>query len=490
MAQDSQGFFGRFHAGLLTRFLSTEEGSRGNGTEGGLPPNTRLHLSITTSPSVPNVPMPNGQQAQQTIQTTHVDDEQEPSMGADVDTARAHSVQGREQYGSMYGRERSSDNPNTGDVDVRPTTHIWGTGVRLEELENGVPRRGTHFELQQQETLNSGSEVASEAQNYRQGNTISSIDVRQVARSLEAALPFAVLVLVVFITHHLKAILLVSAGTFVLHETNKFIAKHINRNSSVPPFWKLLFCTSLALCTAALLGYFGQTKEEIKGTILFRYGQRKGTDEDNPMLLHDFWSVLFNIFLIDTMLRLFLAAINSTAIAILPAGNSTQRRVRGGILTAIAYAADVLRVAAPAPFWLRYFTSSAVPIIFSWLLCGIYLLLKSFKVMEKTSICYLALKQWRGMVYGLPARKDEIAADPVCAICHEEMDSLPGDGIGRNSNNEDCPLRLSCGHIFHESCISEWLVREATCPICRKVVRQESLSPRNDGIVSLLPSIC
>lgn len=27
--------------------------------------------------------------------------------------------------------------------------------------------------------------------------------------------------------------------------------------------------------------------------------------------------------------------------------------------------------------------------------------------------------------------------------------------------------RLPCGHFFHKSCISQWLKKDCTCPICR-----------------------
>mmetsp|Transcript_24661 Transcript_24661/g.60565 ORF Transcript_24661/g.60565 Transcript_24661/m.60565 type:complete len:687 (-) Transcript_24661:60-2120(-) len=51
--------------------------------------------------------------------------------------------------------------------------------------------------------------------------------------------------------------------------------------------------------------------------------------------------------------------------------------------------------------------------------------------------------------------QEEIDAEPVCIICRDEMTihtavKLPG-----------------CGHIFHKSCLREWLVQQQTCPTCR-----------------------
>lgn len=49
-----------------------------------------------------------------------------------------------------------------------------------------------------------------------------------------------------------------------------------------------------------------------------------------------------------------------------------------------------------------------------------------------------------------------------CAVCFELMDAAN-------------PLRrLSCGHGFHHSCISQWLQRNASCPLCKAVTPETS----------------
>lgn len=45
---------------------------------------------------------------------------------------------------------------------------------------------------------------------------------------------------------------------------------------------------------------------------------------------------------------------------------------------------------------------------------------------------------------------------PSCSICFEE-----------------CLTKLAildCGHVFHRSCMIEWIEKEKRCPLCRKVV--------------------
>ena len=43
----------------------------------------------------------------------------------------------------------------------------------------------------------------------------------------------------------------------------------------------------------------------------------------------------------------------------------------------------------------------------------------------------------------------------MCPICLEKI------------NNDY--VKLSCGHEFHMACVSRWLGRENTCPLCRKI---------------------
>ncbi|THD28410.1 hypothetical protein D915_000756 [Fasciola hepatica] len=49
-------------------------------------------------------------------------------------------------------------------------------------------------------------------------------------------------------------------------------------------------------------------------------------------------------------------------------------------------------------------------------------------------------------------------AGPICAICVRSYE------IG-----ETCAT-LPCFHIFHAQCIREWLLKQATCPICRRSI--------------------
>ena len=62
-----------------------------------------------------------------------------------------------------------------------------------------------------------------------------------------------------------------------------------------------------------------------------------------------------------------------------------------------------------------------------------------------------------------------IPEDETCAICQNVLSSSPDWGKLR---------KLSCGHMFHASCITPWFVVQEHCPVCKWVF---------DGVVIAIP---
>lgn len=72
------------------------------------------------------------------------------------------------------------------------------------------------------------------------------------------------------------------------------------------------------------------------------------------------------------------------------------------------------------------------------------------------------LKQWMLSKKKCPIcrRKISETAAKECVICLEDIHST------------DMLMKLTCLHEFHDTCVTSWLLREETCPLCRKVVQQ------------------
>ncbi|RWR73514.1 E3 ubiquitin-protein ligase RING1-like protein [Cinnamomum micranthum f. kanehirae] len=49
----------------------------------------------------------------------------------------------------------------------------------------------------------------------------------------------------------------------------------------------------------------------------------------------------------------------------------------------------------------------------------------------------------------------DLSAAGICTVCMEEF------GAGRGAK------RMPCCHVYHDTCISTWLVIDRSCPLCR-----------------------
>lgn len=57
--------------------------------------------------------------------------------------------------------------------------------------------------------------------------------------------------------------------------------------------------------------------------------------------------------------------------------------------------------------------------------------------------------------------------DQTCPVCLEQFES-------------NAPMRmLPCGHVFHPSCIANWIIRNPSCPIDRRSIFQDSNIPNH-----------
>lgn len=155
-----------------------------------------------------------------------------------------------------------------------------------------------------------------------------------------------------------------------------------------------------------------------------------------------------------------------------PADTTQRARRRGHVLTAVEHVAGVWRGAVPGPLWVRFFAGGGVAII----TIPAYCLLKVAGLVEQFQLAAAAVRQAGpgGACHGSPATAEDLAeVGGECSVCQEPPRS---------------PVKLACGHVFCEECISEWLERSRNdCPMCRAVVVQQRVVSHSDGATPLLP---
>ena len=63
------------------------------------------------------------------------------------------------------------------------------------------------------------------------------------------------------------------------------------------------------------------------------------------------------------------------------------------------------------------------------------------------------------------------------STCHHSCNTVVPIATTANQK-EDSVTTLLCGHRFHSNCVKMWLVKDATCPLCRsKVLVRDSITP-------------
>ena len=90
----------------------------------------------------------------------------------------------------------------------------------------------------------------------------------------------------------------------------------------------------------------------------------------------------------------------------------------------------------------------------------------SFQNLRGRLTAFLTYRRLMASLNRFPSVTSEEELDEagrICIICRDEM------------TLRDCKKLPGCGHVFHKSCLREWLVQQQTCPTCRgDIVANES----------------
>ncbi|XP_055613802.1 E3 ubiquitin-protein ligase Iruka-like [Uranotaenia lowii] len=84
-----------------------------------------------------------------------------------------------------------------------------------------------------------------------------------------------------------------------------------------------------------------------------------------------------------------------------------------------------------------------------------------------------------------PLEKDKIAEIPKVTISAEQVElKLQCSVCWEDFQIDEVVRKLSCAHVYHESCIIPWLQLHGTCPICRKSLAPEQPPDEQRGLAA------
>ncbi|KAL5799821.1 hypothetical protein ACOSQ4_032705 [Xanthoceras sorbifolium] len=289
-----------------------------------------------------------------------------------------------------------------------------------------------------------------------------SYDIQLIARWIEQVLPFSLLLLVVFVRQHLQGFFITVWITAVIFKSNDILRKQTALKGERKNSVLMLIAIGFMLHVVGTYWWF-QNDDLLYPLVMIP-----------PKTIPPFWHAIFIILVNDTMVRQASMVLKCLLLMYYKNGRGHNFRRQGQILTLVEYTLLFYRALLPTPVWYRFFLNKEYGSLFSSLTTGLYLTFKLTTVVEKVQSLFAALRVLLGkeVHYGSYATIEQVnTAGDLCAICQEKMHA---------------PILLRCKHIFCEDCVSEWLERERTCPLCRALVKPADLRSFGDGSTSLL----
>lgn len=286
--------------------------------------------------------------------------------------------------------------------------------------------------------------------------------VDQATTWIEQVLPFVLLLLAVFIRQHLQGLLVTILIAAFMFKSNDVLRKQTalkgERRISVLTSVSLFF----TLYVAGVYWWF--RKDDLLYPLLML----------PPRNIPPFWHAIFIIVVNDILVRQAAMVVKCLLLMYYKNSKGLNYRKQGQMLRLVEYLLLVYRVLLPVPVWYRFFLNEEYGSLFSALITGLYLTFKLTSLVEKVQSLSCAVKalSHEEIHYGTYATTEQVdEGGEICAICQDKMLA---------------PVMLCCRHIFCEDCVSEWLERERTCPLCRAVVKHsDDLQSFADGSTTL-----
>eukprot|EP00658_Telonema_sp_P-2_P082813 TRINITY_DN8823_c0_g1_i1.p1 TRINITY_DN8823_c0_g1~~TRINITY_DN8823_c0_g1_i1.p1 ORF type:complete len:353 (+),score=44.55 TRINITY_DN8823_c0_g1_i1:189-1247(+) len=283
-----------------------------------------------------------------------------------------------------------------------------------------------------------------------------------LSRWLQQSLPFFALFLTAFISHHFIGILVFVWLTWGLYKANQLLKNQLE-------LWGACQLQTLALLATLLVGNTVLVYSLFASSKLWRRLVLLPTTAED----FGFWAGVWAVSTTDLMIK-YGAMLTKVLLLVMIHQEDLPKSRRTQFMSLIEGMSVLYRSLAPVPVWLHFFSMGDSSVVSS-VCTALYITLKVVFTWERFKCLISETKSTcqGSLAYGSLVQLDPLAED--CPICQSEL---------------VLPVQLHCGHLFCEACVSVWLDKETSCPLCRATVRQTySDGWHTDGSTSLLPQL-
>ncbi|EFN70191.1 Ring finger and transmembrane domain-containing protein 2 [Camponotus floridanus] len=325
---------------------------------------------------------------------------------------------------------------NTRNDPMRNHYHI--TSTVSNDLSNNT-HEGANEIIESQNNNNASENTTANSSNVQIGP-----ETRAMLKQLQQYVPFiAILLAKGFYDHRAGIFMFVVLLIAFIHANNDLkreIAKQHNRS------WSLLM---LILCYITACIFFVGYTFDLHAFIPYA----------EPLTI---WDLLCYVTVMDFFLKL-ITIMCKVLLTCLPVRLLAFQN-RGKYYLMVEATSQLYRCVAPVQPWLYYLFETyqgpekIVGIFFSVM----YTMSKGSDLLSRFKLFRTAVwKLFQNVSLGVsPSKEQLVASGGICAICHEEYTT---------------PVRLHCKHIFCETCVSTWLDRERSCPLCRASITDDPI---------------
>ena len=365
-----------------------------------------------------------------------------------------------EGYLTLGGEERVGVGgipQETADV---PSLPLRERGEAEEEREEEEEGEGDLAGLSSSAGMGTPRSIGSAHGMEMGGEEIPQVELPSFRQLVESGVPFLLLLLAIFMFHHVVGISVSLWLGTVFYFSNVHLKVHVARRAERSRGVLAFILASVLFHVVVVQKVFAG--DDLKDRLLL-------LPPPESLPLEDIvWALVLNDFCVR-----FVAIAAKSATALIWS-NWRRTRERGQILSMIELTLNLYRSVLPIPLWYTYFTTQDYGVVLSVLLTTQYIVSKLYLLSEHVALyldSLLALYRARNQ-FSVHATKAQIAEHgDICPICQDDF--------------EDAVI-LRCKHMFCESCVTEWFHYNKTCPMCRAEIPIAETIARSDGHTSMM----